>query len=63
VLPIVIAANVVRVTLVLGVAFYLGPDTAIGFFHGASSAVLFGVALASLMAFSWVVGCRLRLAR
>jgi exosortase len=63
VLPIVIAANVVRVTLVLGVAFYLGPDTAIGFFHGASSAVLFGVALASLMAFSWVVGCRLRLER
>jgi exosortase len=63
VLPIVVAANVVRVTLVLAVAWYLGPDTAMGFFHGASSAVLFGVALTSLIAFSWVVGCRLRLER
>jgi exosortase len=63
VLPIVIAANVIRVTLVLAVASYVGPDAAIGFFHGASSAVLFGFALASLIAFSWLVGCRLRPAR
>lgn len=60
VLPIVITANIVRVTLVLAVAFYLGPDAALGFFHGLSSAVLFGVALASLAAVSRVVGCRLR---
>jgi exosortase len=63
VLPLVVAANIIRVTLVLAVAWYIGPDTAIGFFHGASSAVLFGVALTSLIAFSWVVGCRLRLER
>ncbi len=60
VLPIVILANIVRVTLVLAVAFRLGPEAALGFFHGLSSAVLFGVALAGLIAFSRVVGCRLR---
>lgn len=63
VLPIVLVANVIRVTLVLGVADRLGPDAAIGFFHGASSLVLFGVAFAGLVALSEVVGCRPRIAR
>jgi exosortase len=63
VLPIVIVANIVRITLVLIVALRFGPDAATGFFHGASSAVLFGVAIVGLLTFSRVVGCRLRLER
>jgi exosortase len=59
VLPIVVVANVLRVTLVLVVALWLGPETATGFFHGASSLVLFAFALAGLFGFSRVVGCRI----
>jgi exosortase len=56
--PLVIAANIVRVTLVLLVAAHFGQDAATGFFHGASSLVLFGIALGGLMLVSWVVGCK-----
>jgi len=61
VLPIVLLANVTRVTLVVWVADRLGPDAAIGFFHGASSLVLFGVAVTGLVALSEIVGCRPRI--
>jgi exosortase len=62
VLPIVVVANVLRVTLVLVVAEWLGPDTATGFFHGASSLALFAFALAGLLGFSRMVGCRIPVA-
>jgi exosortase len=63
VLPIVLLANVMRVALVLGVADRFGPDVATGFFHGASSLVLFGVAVGCLLALSAAVGCRPRIGR
>jgi exosortase len=58
VLPLVILANAMRVTLVLLVAFWFGQDAALGFFHGASSLVLFGLALAGLLLVSRMVGCK-----
>jgi exosortase len=59
VLPVVVLANTVRVTLVLVVAHVLGQDAALGFFHGVSSLVLFGTALVGLLCISRMVGCRL----
>lgn len=59
VLPMVVVANTLRVTAVLVVARWLGPDTATGFFHGYSSLVLFGLALAGLVLMSRVFGCKL----
>ncbi|MDQ6671980.1 MAG: exosortase/archaeosortase family protein [Chloroflexota bacterium] len=58
VLPLVVVANTVRVTLVLFVATWLGQDAALGFFHGASSLVLFGMAVSGLLLVSRVVGCK-----
>jgi exosortase/archaeosortase family protein len=59
VLPLVIVANTIRVTLVLAVAANFGENVALGFFHGASSMVLFALALVGLLALSRMVGCRL----
>jgi exosortase len=59
VLPLVIVANTTRVTLVLLVASLFGQDTALGFFHGASSLVLFSLALVGLLIVSRSVGCKL----
>jgi len=59
VVPLVIVANTLRVTLVLVVAAAFGEDTALGFFHGASSLVLFGLALVGLLMLSRTVGCKL----
>jgi exosortase len=58
VIPLTIVANTLRVTLVLVVAHWFGQDAAIGFFHGASSLVLFGLALSGLVGVSRLVGCR-----
>jgi exosortase len=58
VLPIVVVANTTRVTLVLLVAWWFGQDAAVGFFHGASSLILFGLALVGLVLVSRSVGCR-----
>ena len=55
--PLVLLANTIRVTSVLMVASWFGQDTALGFFHGASSLVLFGLALVSLLVFSRMLGC------
>jgi exosortase len=57
VIPLTIVANTLRVTLVLVVANWFGQDAAIGFFHGASSLVLFGLALGGLVGVSRLVGC------
>jgi exosortase len=59
VLPLVIVANTLRVTLVLVIAAGFGEGAALGFFHGASSLVLFGVAVIGLLVISRTVGCRL----
>jgi exosortase len=59
VLPLVVLANTTRVTLVLVVAHLLGQDAAVGFFHGASSLVLFGTALGGLVLISRIAGCKL----
>jgi exosortase len=58
VLPLAVAANTTRVACVLIVANVLGEDAATGFFHGASSAVLFLMACAGMLAVSRLVGCR-----
>jgi exosortase len=58
VLPVVVVANTLRVTLVLLVADHLGQDAALGFFHGLSSLVLFGLALVGLFSLSRMVGCK-----
>jgi exosortase len=56
--PLAIFANSARVTTVLVVAHWFGQDAAIGFFHGASSLVVFGLALGGLMIVSRLVGCQ-----
>ena len=58
VLPVVVAANVARVVAVLAVAAWLGQDAAIGFFHGASSALLFALAMAGLVIVGRAAGCK-----
>jgi exosortase len=58
VLPLVIVANTTRVSLVLLVADRFGQDAALGFFHGASSFVLFGLALLGLLLVTRMVECR-----
>jgi len=58
VLPLVILANTMRVSLVLLIASSYGQEAALGFFHGASSLMLFGLALAGLLVVSRVVGCK-----
>jgi exosortase len=58
VLPLVVLANSTRVALVLLVASWSGQDAALGFFHGASSLVLFGLALGGLALVSRMVGCK-----
>lgn len=57
VLPLVVVANTARVALVLLVASWLGQDAALGFFHGLSSLVLFGIALGGLLLFGRIIGC------
>jgi exosortase/archaeosortase family protein len=57
-IPLVVLANSTRVALVLLVASHFGQDAALGFFHGASSLVLFGMALSGLILVSRVVGCK-----
>jgi len=56
--PLAIFANSARVTMVLVVAQFFGQDAAIGFFHGASSLLLFGLALGGLVLVSRLVGCQ-----
>jgi exosortase len=57
-LPLVVIANSTRVALVLLVAQLMGQDAALGFFHSASSLVLFGMALCGLIFVSRIVGCK-----
>jgi hypothetical protein len=59
VLPLVIVASTTRVALVMLIAWWFGRDAALGFFHGASSLLLFGLVLVGMLAIRSVVGCRL----
>jgi exosortase len=52
VVPLVVIANVARVTLVLLVAAWYGQAAALGFFHGASSLALFAMALGGMFVVS-----------
>ena len=56
--PLVLVANVARVTLVLVVAAVYGQEAALGFFHEASSLVLFGVASGGMLLVARRVGCQ-----
>jgi exosortase len=56
--PLVVLANSTRVALVLLVASWFGQDAALGFFHGASSLVLFGMAVSGLLLIGRMVGCK-----
>jgi exosortase len=58
VLPLIIVANITRVTAVVLVAAHFGQDIALGFFHGGSSLLLFGMAVAGLCLVSRMVGCK-----
>jgi exosortase len=55
---LVVISNTVRVAVVMFVANWLGEDAALGFFHGASSFVLFAMALFGLLVVSRSVGCK-----
>jgi exosortase len=57
--PLVVIANIVRVSLVLFVASWFGGDAALGFFHLASSLMLFGLALGGLLVVSKGAGVRI----
>jgi exosortase len=59
VVPIVLVANVTRVTSVLLVAMWFGQDAATGFFHGASSLFVFGLSLGGLLLLNRIVGCKI----
>jgi exosortase len=59
VVPLVLGANSVRVTLVLVIATLAGDEAALGFLHGASSLVIFGLTLSGLLLVARLAGCRL----
>jgi exosortase len=56
--PLAIAANSIRVAMVLLIAHVYGQEAALGFFHSFSSLVLFGLALTGLYIVSRLVGCQ-----
>ena len=56
--PLVVVANTVRVAMAMMFAWWFGQDTAVGFFYGPSSLVLFGLAVAGMLAVSRVAGRR-----
>jgi exosortase len=55
--PVAILANLVRVASIFAVAYFWGPDAGLGYYHDASSLVLFMVALALLILLSRGLGC------
>ncbi len=57
-LPIAAMGNILRVASLLVVANAWGTDIAFRYYHNYSGFVFFFAALASLLLFSWVAGCR-----
>ncbi len=56
--PVALAANIVRVALLLLVAHLWGAEAGLRYFHDYSSPVLFVVAVLLLMGVSWAAQCR-----
>jgi exosortase len=56
--PIALAANVARISLILLIATLAGAKAAEGFFHGASGVAVFVLALIGLVAVGWALGLR-----
>ena len=56
--PIALAANVGRITLILLIATLAGAKAAEGFFHGASGVAVFALAVIGLLAVGWALGLR-----
>lgn len=55
--PLAIAGNVLRIALLLVIAAWWGPESALTYYHDWSGLVLFLVALGSLVAWGRVLGC------
>ncbi|MFC1978323.1 exosortase/archaeosortase family protein [Chloroflexota bacterium] len=60
VFPIAIMANIFRIVLLLVIAYFLGADAAMRFFHGFSSLFLFVLAVALLILLARVLRCKFR---
>jgi exosortase len=56
--PVAVAANMVRITIVVLVGKCFGEKAAEGLFHGASGVIVFVVGLLGLVAIGRVLGCR-----
>ena len=59
VLPLVVVTNTTRVVAVMLIAQGFGEDAALGFFHTASSILLFSMALLGMLYVSRMSGCRI----
>ena len=57
-LPIALAANILRVVLILSIAYYYGEELAMTVFHDFSSILLFLVAFVLLIVISRWLGCK-----
>jgi exosortase/archaeosortase family protein len=57
-IPIAIVANISRVVLILFIAYYYGQETAMAFFHDASSLFLYLMAVILLIIISRFLGCK-----
>ena len=58
--PVAVAANTLRIALLLFIGHSWGSEAALGFFHGLSNPVVFLAAILSLFLLSRVLGCSLR---
>jgi len=59
-IPIVILANILRVTSLLLIANAYGAETANGFFHTLFSPLLFVIAFIILILISIIIGCKVK---
>jgi exosortase/archaeosortase family protein len=60
VIPISLAANTVRVIVLILITYHYGDEAGQGFLHGFAGIVLFGVALFLLMSFDGLLGVVLK---
>jgi len=58
--PIAILANIIRVTLIILIAYYFGEENALNYFHDFSSILLFLLALVLLILLTLVLRCKAR---
>ena len=55
--PLAVLANIIRISVLCGVANVWGIDTALGFFHDFSGLLLFVIAFAGLVVVRRALGC------